>query len=277
MAADDLQAPEWERGGSVETELDRAASDLRATLERATVLPASQRAAAVHDKVRRFQEVAGLATDGVYGPATRAALARALGVPVGELPPTIPRASSSRGTQAPADSETVPAWLPVAAALARWTEDARASDSTASAKLRALAPHAASIVPLTQSSMRGIEVGAVPTAPTSQDGETWAAQAWARARAEGASARASLSSHARAITTAAERALVDVRRALDRETDSAVRGALEMVERGLVSILRPLSTAIREGIAPIVAPIGPGLALAALAALVFMSGGSRRR
>lgn len=255
-------------------ERERAARDLLATLEAAQALQQRDRPAAVADKTRRFQAVCGLTADGIFGARTRAELARVLGVPVSSLPPTIASSTSSRAPQAPADTADVPTWLPVAAALARWTEDARAADSIASAKLRALAPHAARIAPMTLSTMQGIVVGEVPQAPTAADAASWAASAWERARSEGASARAALSSHARSITTQAERALVDVRRALDRETDSAVRGALEMVERGLVAILRPVSTAVREGITR---PLGPALALGALAALAFFGGGRRSR
>lgn len=251
-------------------ERERAARDLLDTLADVQAIQPRDRAAAARDKVRRFQQVTGLAADGVYGTRTRAELARVLGLPVSRVPATLTSSSSS---QAPADTETVPTWLPVAAALARWTEDARAADSVASQKLRALAPHAARIAPMT-TAMRGIVVGEVPEAPTEANAAAWAASAWARARSEGASARAALSSHARSITQQAERALSDVRRALDRETDSAVRGALEMVERGLVAILRPVSTAVREGIAR---PLGLPIVIAGLAALAFMGGGSRRR
>lgn len=256
---------------------ERAARDLLATLDAAAALPRADQAAAVRDKTLRFQQVTGLSADGVYGTRTRAELARVLGVAASTLPPTIAASSSrssSSSSAAPADSADVPTWLPVAAALARWTEDARAADGVAAAKLRALAAHAAAIAPMTESVMGGIVVGQVPSAPTPADAAAWARAAWERARQEGASARASLSSHARAITTQAERALVDVRRALDRETDSAVRGALRLVEEGLVAILRPVSTAVREGITR---PLGPGLVVIGLAALAFMGGGGRRR
>jgi peptidoglycan hydrolase-like protein with peptidoglycan-binding domain len=210
--------------------------------------------------VRRFQRAAGLSTDGVYGSRTRAALARELGVPLRELPPTMTGTSSP----APADSAEPPSWLPTAAALARWTEDARASDATASTKLARLAPHAASIAPMTETAMQGIEVGEIPPAPSPSSASAWASSAWSRARAEGEAARARLASHARGITQEAERALTDVRRAIDRETDTAVRGALEALERSLVAILRPTAQAIRHGITE---PLGAGAVLVGLAIL----------
>lgn len=249
---------------------EREARELVSALELAQTLPQRERAESVADEARAFQRASGLTVDGVYGPRTRTELARVLEVPASRLPAPLSASSSSR---APADSPEIPAWLQTAAALARWTEDARASDSVASQKLARLAPHAARIAPLTNTAMAGISVGQVPSAPTAADAAAWAANAWERTRAQGQAARASLASHSQAITRQAEQALADVRRALDRETDTAVRGALEMVERGLVAILRPASTAIRR----IVEPIGPGLALGALAILAFMSGGSRRR
>lgn len=275
-----------------------AARDLLVTLRAAQALPARDRAAAVADKTRHFQTVTGLTPDGVYGTQTRARLARVLDVSASTLPATIratassssstrtrtsaPSSSSSSSASSSSSSSPTPAadarpaqpnGLSVAAALARWTEDARAADSIAAQKLRGLAPHAAVIAPLTNTAMHGIVVGELPSVPTPEDAAQWAANAWDRAVAEGASARASLSSHAREITSQAERALSDVRRALDRETDSAVRGALQAVEEGLTAILRPLSRAVRN----VVAPIGPGLVLIGLAALAFMGGGGRRR
>jgi len=242
------------------TEREASARRLLSTLRAARELPPRDARAAVADDVRRFQRAAQLTADGVYGSRTRAALASTLGVPVRELPATMTGSSSP----APADSAEPPAWLPTAAALARWTQDARASDATASAKLARLAPHAARIAPLTESAMSGIRVGEVPPAPSSSSASAWASSAWARARAEGEAARAQLASHARSITTEAERALRDVRRALDRETDAAVRGALEAVEASLVAILRPTSRAIREAITE---PLGAGAVLVGLAIL----------
>lgn len=239
----------------------------------------------------RFQEATtGLARDGVYGRATRAALALALGVPVASLGAPIPaprtfpaevararaalaprRPTPTRPTT-PTDPAAMPATLPVAAALAQWTEHASAADSTAARQLRGLHQNAAWLLPRTEGHLSGIEIGAVPDAPTAASSESWAEQAWRLAQEEGEAARRELVRRADELVAQGERALTDTRRALDAEADRAIREALTMTEAGLTAILRPLS----RGIATAAAPLGAGLILVGGAALLFMLPKGRR-
>lgn len=254
---------------------------------RSTMTAAQRESVAQHVSVTalRFQRAwgHGLAADGVYGPRTRTALAQALAVSASSLPPTVPRprtwpdevatarsslpTSSPRATT-PADTETPPAWLAPAAALAKWSEHARAVDSTAATVLARMRQNASAIAhEIDEGTMAGLEVGSVPPAPTASEMQAWAAALWRRAREAGEAGRAALASESDSLIREAEAALVEVRRRLDRETDTAVREALGITEGALTAILRPLS----RGIATAARPLAGPLLLLGLGALALSS------
>jgi hypothetical protein len=242
---------------------------------------------AVREYVRRFQrawnaasQTPRLRVDGDYGTNTRAALARALGVPVAEAPdvrtrtatPPTPARRTTRETTT-AEPETapgeIPEWVSKGVALAKWTTQARAADSTANHYLRNLNQNAVWLAARTDSSMAGVEVGYVPETPSDSQIEQWARAAWDRAQREGEPARRALQQHADGIIASGQRALTEVRRALESEARAATSdlesAAMRAIEETLTAILRPAARAVRaSGIGTPLVLIGAGLLLLSL-------------
>lgn len=258
------QIPE---GLDVPSDLHLAALDLREGL---TARPAPT-AARLRALVRTYQQAhndAGasprLRVDGAYGPATRGALAADLGTDVASQPPARTQTTPRTSTSSPVDPSTEPAWLRPAVALAKWTQQAVAQDSTAARYLASLRSNATYIAARTNAPRTGARIGYVPPEPDASDVASWADAAWQRVTSEGAAARAALDSHAQGLIDQAERALRDVRAQLDRETDTAVREALRILEATLTAILRPLARGIRTATSGLALPalvLGAGLLL----------------
>lgn len=113
-------------------------------------------------------------------------------------------------------------------------------------------------------------VGDLPLAPPA-DAERARAAAYDMWRGADAAARARIREWAGRAVDLARRAVRSLGDIADRTADDAVRAAARHVATTLRGILEPTSRAIRHAITEPVGALGPGLALAALAAVMFLT------